>query len=76
MGQGTGIALQSGSNRVENNHLYAFSTGIASSSFSDEIARNVMTVCTTPLSASGALVAPLATTAAQVAANASANMAQ
>jgi hypothetical protein len=74
-GQGTGIVLVSGQNRVDGNHIYAFAQGISVTS-TDVVLRNTMHSCTQGIVGSGAIVAPVVNTAAALASNPTANIAQ
>jgi hypothetical protein len=74
-GQGTGIFSYEEC-RIDGNHIYGFDTGISSST-ATVVTANVLTTCTHSLAGSGsAMVAPVVTTAAQLAANPTANIAQ
>jgi parallel beta-helix repeat protein len=76
-GQGTGIYSYTEC-RIEGNHIYGFDAGIYSGSGqSNVVTANVMTTCTHPITGSGSpMVAPVVTTAAALAANPTANIAQ
>jgi hypothetical protein len=75
-GQGTGIYLPDGADRVEGNHVYGFDSGIATIA-SSSVNSNTMHSCTHPLNGQlGPLVAPVVTSAAALAANPVANIAQ
>jgi hypothetical protein len=75
-GQGTGIYLPDGADRVEGNHLYGFDSGIATIA-SSSVNSNTMHSCTHPLNGQlGPMVAPVVTTAAALATNPVANIAQ
>jgi hypothetical protein len=77
-GQGNGISLIYGQNRVEGNHVYAFDTGIKLySATTNVVTSNTMHTCTHPVSTgSYPMVAPVVTTAAALATNPKANIAQ
>jgi len=75
-----GIMLFDGQNRVEGNHLYGFGQGIGMYSNSNVVLSNTMHACTVAISPPTPvwppLVAPVVNTAAAVAANPVANIAQ
>jgi hypothetical protein len=74
-GQGTGIYSYEQC-RIDGNHIYGFDTGVSSGA-ATVVTANVLTACTHPTGGYGsAMVAPVVTTAAQLAANPTANIAQ
>jgi len=77
-GQGNGISLIHGQNRVEANHVYAFATGIRIyGDATNVVTSNTMHTCTQAISSgSYPMVAPVVTTAAALATNPKANIAQ
>jgi hypothetical protein len=77
-GQGNGISLIWGENRVEGNHVYAFDTGIRIyGATTNVVTANTMHTCAHPISTgSYPMVAPIVTTAAALATNPKANIAQ
>src|SRR5262249_30113872 len=75
-GQGTGINSYTEC-RIEGNHVYGFDTGIYSTSGqSNVVTANVLTTCTHPIAGSAPMIAPVVTSAAALAANPTANIAQ
>lgn len=77
-GQGKGILLYWSGTKVEGNNIYGFQYGVESAGTSaNVVVRNTMHACTTPIGGPvSAMVAPVVTTAAALAGNPTANVAE